>query len=171
MVRTPLVKDAQDTPVRILLYVFFFCLLLPTSVTAGHKETSDHIVYFTSIDSRLVPPMVARSHGLPRGPRYLTVSVTVHTTASAKAVAAQITGHTTNLLAQQVSLEFKEVREQDALYYLATHTADQKDTHRYRLVVQPLDEQGAGKATDPIHVTFDYRFFSGDETISREISF
>ena len=148
-----------------------FLSVLPRTLNAGHQESIDHIVYFTSIDSRLVPPLVARAHGLPRGQRYLTVSVTVQRKESSEAIPAFVTGHTTNLLAQQIPLKFKEVRERDALYYLATHIADQQDTHQYQLTVEPLDasqETGAADESSPstpIEVTFHYRYFTGHETI------
>ncbi|MEM7363133.1 MAG: DUF4426 domain-containing protein [Pseudomonadota bacterium] len=145
--------------------------VLPETLNAGHQESTEHIVYFTSIDSRLVPPLVARAHGLPRGPRYLTVSVTVQRKESSEAIPALVTGYTTNLLAQQTPLQFKEVREQDALYYLATHIADQQDTHQYQLTVEPLDtsqdtgETDESSTSKPIDVTFHYRYFTGHETI------
>ena len=156
-------------PLRTMLIVLGFVCTLPLSVIAGQKETPDHIVYFSSIDSRLVPPLVARAHGLPRGPRYLTVSVSVHEVESGKAVSALVRGEVNNLLAQQVDLQFREVRENDALYYLATYTADQQDTHHYRLIVEPQGKQHDYQKDDtsaPIEVTFDYRYFTGEETIA-----
>ena len=151
---------------RTTLVVLSVVCALPWSVVAGQKETPEHIVYFSSIDSRLVPPLVARAHGLPRGPRYLTVSVSVHALDSQTAVSALVRGEVTNLLAQQVDLQFREIREQDALYYLATHTADQQDTHHYRLIVQPQGMAQEGETPVPIEVTFDYRYFTGDERIA-----
>lgn len=138
------------------------CCLSMSMARAGQHETGDHIIFFTSIDSRLVPPLVARAHGLPRGPRYLTISISVQEKDTRTTVSAQVTGHATNLLAQTTDLAFREVREQDALYYLASHNADQQDTHHYHLVIQP-----AGATAEPIRLNFDYRYFSGGEITSR----
>ena len=56
--------------------------------------------------------------------------------------AAAVAGAGTNLLGQRIPLDFAEVREQDAIYYLASLVTNEKDTLTFELAVTP---EGAAK--------------------------
>lgn len=49
------------------------------------------------------------------------------------AVQAEVTGSFSNLLGQKNTLEFKEVREAEASYYLSSLLVSEKDTLRFSL--------------------------------------
>ena len=57
-----------------------------------------------------------------------------------------------NLLNQQFDLEFNEVRESDAIYYLASHLALPQDILRFNLEVQP------GDAAETVTIQFVRRY-------------
>ncbi|MDO6805237.1 DUF4426 domain-containing protein, partial [Wenyingzhuangia sp. 1_MG-2023] len=65
-----------------------------------------------------------------------------------KPVTAQIQGTLKNLIGQENELQFKEIKETNAVYYIATFRFDEEETYRIRLDVAP----------DGINKHFDVRF-------------
>ena len=78
---------------------------------------------------------MAKGHGIKRSEN--TVLVNVALRRADKPVLAEISGSVVNLLEQETNLAFEEVREQDAIYYLATHIAMPTDLLRFIVVVTP----------------------------------
>ena len=123
-----------------------------TSVIASERVTlGDHTIYATALSSLLIPPEVAQLHGIVRSAQRIVVNVTVLETNNP--AAARVSGTGTNLLAQQLPLEFAEVREQGAIYYLASIITNEKDTIRFKLQVLPA---GAAK---PAALQFERSYF------------
>jgi len=50
---------------------------------------------------------------------------------------AKVTGSLKNLIGQSKSLEFKEIKETNAVYYIATFRFDEEEVYRINLQVQP----------------------------------
>lgn len=114
-------------------------------VGAGASERLDigaHTVYATALSSLLIPPEVARQHGIVRSAQRIVVNVTVLT--DGHPTTARVSGTGTNLLAQQLALEFNEVREQEAIYYLASIITNEKDTIGFELRVLPTGSSETG---------------------------
>ena len=64
---------------------------------------------------------------------------------------AQLKGQVINLLDQVITLDFVEVLESDAVYYLATHISLPEDILRFNLLVTPFHN-------DPVQITFMRRY-------------
>jgi len=54
-----------------------------------------------------------------------------------EAVIANVFGHATNLIGQLKKLAFKEVKEDNAIYYLATFPINNAETLKFDLQIQP----------------------------------
>jgi hypothetical protein len=79
-------------------------------------------IHYTTLSSRLIPAEVAKLHGIIRADNRMVTN---------------IHGTVTNLLNQQSVLDFTEVLEPNAIYYLANQLVDERDTLRYSISIQP----------------------------------
>ncbi len=114
------------------------CLLLTLTTWADASERLDagpHTIFATALSSLLIPADVAKLHGIVRASNRVVVNVTVLT--DAHPARAAVAGAGTNLLGQRIPLDFAEVREQDAIYYLASLVTNEKDTLTFELAVTP----------------------------------
>ena len=96
-------------------------------------------IYYTTFRSTLVPADVAALHNITRGDRRILTNITVRK--NGEPVRASVSGRVTNLLSQLETLEFKEVVEEAAIYYLANQLVDERDTLRYTIDIRPDTEE------------------------------
>ncbi|HKI75092.1 MAG TPA: DUF4426 domain-containing protein [Pseudomonadales bacterium] len=100
-------------------------------------------VEYTTFLSSVIPPRVAEAHDIVRSDRRLMANITVlH---QGKATTARVTGSATNLLNQVTVLDFREVTESDAIYYLASLVVAPRDTVRFDVTVLPAGSTQACK--------------------------
>ena len=116
------------------------CLALlafsPPDASGSEKlEAGEHTIYATALSSLLIPPEVAQLHGIVRSAQRIVINVTV--LRDSQPATATVTGSGTNLLGQQKKLDFAEIREQTAIYYLASLITNEKDRVRFELDVLP----------------------------------
>ncbi len=104
------------------------------------KKFDAYEIHYTTFPSTLVPADVAVNHGIVRSSERIVVNISV--LKSDESVSAEISGQVINLLNQMVSLDFKEIKEADAIYYLANHPVDEKDTLRFTISIQPSEHEG-----------------------------
>ncbi|MDZ7686705.1 MAG: DUF4426 domain-containing protein [Gammaproteobacteria bacterium] len=94
----------------------------------------DYSIYYTTFRSTLVPPEVADQHGITRGERRILTNITVRQQGEPVRAGCQRDRHQS--AEPMTTLEFTEVIEEAAIYYLANQLVDERDTLRYRLRVQ-----------------------------------
>ncbi|WP_038173639.1 MULTISPECIES: DUF4426 domain-containing protein [Vibrio] len=101
-------------------------LLLVTTLTlpawAGQFKTiKDVEVHYSAFNSTFLTAQVARSYQLKRNgySAILNISVLDNSQVGKPATTATISGSSKNLIGQTRQLSFKEVKEGDAIYYLA----------------------------------------------------
>lgn len=108
---------------------------------AGHCVSGEPVrwngydIYYTTFRSTLVPADVARLHGINRSDNRILTNITVRR--EGEPVRARVTGRVSNLLNQMSSLDFAEVIEEAAIYYLANQLVDERDTLRYTIDIRP----------------------------------
>lgn len=120
------------------------CLVLPIQAIAQvetETRAGDYLIYHTVFNSSFISPEIAEIYQLTRGSDKAIANVAV-TEADAggmsRGLPAQITGVARNLMQQEISLEFIEVKEQDAVYYIAPFEFDDQEImHFYIDVVLP----------------------------------
>lgn len=123
-----------------LLAGIFIAPLLLWPVIAGADQFvtwSGYEIHYSSFSSLIIPDEVARAHGITRAQGRIVTNISIRQ--DGEAVGAIVTGTATNLLNQVLQLEFSEVKEQGAIYYLANRVIDEKDIIRFRIIVQPVN--------------------------------
>jgi len=92
-------------------------------------------IHYTTLSSRLIPANVAKLHGITRADNRMVTNISIRK--QGQPVMASVQGTVTNLLNQQSVLDFTQVLEPNAVYYLANQLVDEKDTLRYAISIQP----------------------------------
>lgn len=125
---------------------------------AEQKQTfGDYEVHYMGLTSSFLSEKVAAAYGIERSRSvgYLSISI-LHKEKGQSMhlpVAGKVTGTIRNLVGQSRDLSFKEVREQDAVYYISTFKIDDEDM--YNLHIKAIPENH--KRT--YDVKFSQRFF------------
>ena len=134
---------------------FFLALLLPAVGSAEQmRKFGDYEVHYIVIPSLFLQAEIAQRHGLRRGEGLSIVNISV-LDAEGKGRACAISGAAKNLLGQLAALEFQEVREGDAVYYLADVRHTDQEVLRFNLNIQPT----AAKAFE---LAFQQRLYAKD---------
>lgn len=124
-----------------LMYALLALLLVGTHAQAEQKVLMGaYEVHYIVIPTTTLNAKVADRYGLVRAKDRALVNISV-IDADGKAHAAQVSGRSRNLLEQSQTLQFQEVREGSAIYYLALlHHADEEH-HRIEIDVATSDRQ------------------------------
>lgn len=98
-------------------------------------------VHYMGLTSSFLKPKVAEAYGIERSRSlgYLSISI-LHQAKGEPMhlpVAGAVSGTIRNLVGQTRTLEFKEVKEQEAVYYISTFKVDDEDMYSFNLQVQP----------------------------------
>jgi hypothetical protein len=133
------------------------CVILSFAATGQTAiERGDIAVHYSAIPSTTLAPEVARQYAITRsaGRALLNIAVLKRgADAEPRAITARISGAATNPNGQRQTLALREVREGDAIYYLAEPRIAARDTLDFELSVIP------DGATAPIEVRFRQEFF------------
>ena len=136
---------------QVLLLLFSALLAVNTDICQA--ETQQHgafDVHYTVFPSTIIPTAVAQAHQITRADNKIVVNVSLKR--DDQPAMAYLKGEVINLLEQVIELDFVEVRESDAIYYLATHISLPEDILRFNLLVTPVD-------SDSIAITFLHRYY------------
>jgi hypothetical protein len=101
---------------RLFLLFFSLCLALPAM--AERKYSFDDVdVHYSAFNSSFLQPQIAEASGLTRGKNQGVLNIAVQK--AGKPTTATVSGQVRNLMGQVSNLSFRQVREGDAIYYLA----------------------------------------------------
>ena len=105
------------------LLIFFATTALGAALAEARdkpfEQFGEYRVYYTVFNSTFITPDIARIYNITRGKDRALVNIALVKDNQLGGIAAEVSGTRTNLMQQQRRLEFFEVREQDAVYYLA----------------------------------------------------
>lgn len=145
----------KNTSFRLIisLTLLFFT---STGFAENSKEFGDYVVHYNAFRSDSLLPEVAKSYNLTRRNNRIIVNITVlkkvmNTTG--KPVSATVSGHASNLTGQLKSLDFREIKEDTARYYIAETKVSDGELLRFELKISP---EGQDISTT---LNFDKRFF------------
>jgi hypothetical protein len=111
-------------------------LLQSASVNADQFETwYGYEIHYSTFSSLIIPSQVAEAHGIVRSKNRIVTNLSIRQ--DGDSVRADVSGTRTNLLEQVTSMDFTEVVEQDAVYYLANQVINERDTIRFSINVKP----------------------------------
>lgn len=143
-----------------IMRTFLVSLLFAFSTIAtaeNAREFGDYVIHYNAFRSDTLSPEVAKTYDLMRRNNRLIVNIAVlkkvmNTTG--KPTAAEVTGHASNLTGQLKGLEFREIREGNAIYYLAESQFSDGEFLKFELKIKPEGEEHAAR------LKFDKRFFT-----------
>ena len=139
------------------LFVLALSLSSLSSYAENSKEFGDYIVHYNAFRSDTISPEVAKQYGLARANNRVLINIAVLKKVidtTGKPTASKVTGHASNLTGQLKQLEFKEITEGAAIYYLADTKISDGEFLKFDLEILP---EGETKATK---LNFDKRFFT-----------
>ncbi|VVP93481.1 hypothetical protein PS925_01612 [Pseudomonas fluorescens] len=128
---------------RLALLLLTACLsasALAADVIKGErKETfGDVTVHYNTFNSTFLQPDIAKAVELIRSKNQGVINVSV--IKDGKPLVANVTGTVKDLTSQSVPLNFKQVTEQGAIYYIAQYPVPQQETRTFEIKVQNGDK-------------------------------
>jgi len=140
-----------------LLFITTLSLASLNSYAENSKEFGDYVIHYNAFRSDTISPEVAKQYGLTRANNRVLINIAVlkkvmNTTG--KPTACKISGHASNLTGQLKKLEFKEIKEGNAIYYLANTKISDGEFLKFDIKITPEGEKRAAR------LRFDKRFFT-----------
>ncbi|WP_444883429.1 DUF4426 domain-containing protein [Microbulbifer sp. PSTR4-B] len=119
-----------------LLFLTASAMAQQARVIKNYEDFGDYRVIFSVFNSDFIQPDIAQQYQLVRAKdrAYVNVSV-VKKDGGTKGLSAEMSGNATNLIQQSRPLKFKEIREGDAVYYLAPLRFEKEETLTFNVDV------------------------------------
>ncbi|MBV1931929.1 MAG: DUF4426 domain-containing protein [Porticoccaceae bacterium] len=122
--------------------VSIFVALSPPGNAADESEKSfkDYKVLYSAFNSSFISPEVANTYSIIRGKDRGLVNIAVlphDAKPGSGGKPALVSGYVKNIIAQQQKLEFFEVNEGSATYYLAPFHFENEDFMTFKIQIQP----------------------------------
>lgn len=88
-------------------------------IIENYQDYGDYRVTYSVFNSDFISPEMARHYNLVRARDRAFVNISVAKKGDIKGMSAGVSGNATNLIQQSRTLDFQEIRDKDAVYYLA----------------------------------------------------
>lgn len=145
---------------------YFFCLFMMSHVAVAQINQADRIstqqsfgdytVHYNVLNSTVISPKIAETYNLVRGGDKALVNIALTKTEDGKAglgIPAYVSGVRKNLMQQKLSLDFIEITEGNATYYLAPFVINNGEVLHFDIQVQREDDV-------PLEVNFSRTVYS-----------
>ncbi|MEZ8825554.1 DUF4426 domain-containing protein [Vibrio amylolyticus] len=129
--------------------VLLFSTLLAMTASAGQFKTIKNVeVHYSAFNSTFITKEIATSYNLKRNgySAILNISVLDNSLAGKPAITAKVSGSARNLIGQTRQLTFREVKEADAIYYLAEFPISNEENLTFNIDIH-AGNSGAGPLT------------------------
>jgi len=139
----------------LFILLLSFCSL--TSYAENSKEFGDYVVHYNAFRSDTISPEVAKQYGLTRANNRVLINIAVLKKVmdtTGQPTKSVVTGSASNLTGQLKQLEFKEITEGNAIYYLADTKISDGEFLKFDIKITPEGETRAAR------LNFDKRFFT-----------
>lgn len=133
----------QQVTLRWSCLGLLLALLLPLAARADDRpfrEFGDYRVHYSAFNSSFIDAKIAAAYDIVRGGDRGLVNIAVVPTGVVGGRPAQVSGHVANIFGQRQTLEFFEVREGDAVYYLAPFRFEHEDALTFNVTVKPAQD-------------------------------
>lgn len=140
--------------IKALLAIMITLFLLSPASAENMKKLGSMNVHYIAIGSTFFTPEIAKVYGIERS-RYnglINISVLDNTKKGFPAKTVTITGQAKNNLGQFKILEFQEVKEGDAIYYLAQVKYNNEETLHFTLLISDGKETQELKFSQKFYV-------------------
>lgn len=119
---------------RSVLLVVLICLSALSH--AEQKRTlGQWDVHYMAVNTTFLTPQIARSYDIVRSENNMLINISVLDRTSNKAQQVSLTGTARNLLGNTKTLEFKQVIDGQAIYYLAVMPFDDEEHYRFSITI------------------------------------
>lgn len=109
--------------VNSLRVIILWLALLPTlSMAQSPEHFGPYELHYSVVNTTFLDPKVAESYGITRGKNRAILNLALRETQEQGGSVARtmlLEGKVRDLIQSQQALDFKEIREQDAIYYIA----------------------------------------------------
>jgi len=110
-------------------------------------KMDNYIVYYNVFNSIMIPADVAKTHNLVRGNDRVYVNIALVKKTGGNGIAANISGVRRNLMQQKFPLEFIEIKEATATYYLAPIRFNNEEILHIDIVASNLEKTDTASFT------------------------
>lgn len=143
----------------ILLGILGAALLLAVPFASAELSVKygDYTIHYNAFTTDTLQPQIAKLYRITRSRNrgMLNISVLKEVPVGVpRSVKADVSGTATNLTGQLKELDIRELRDGDAVYYIATFPVSHEETLDFSLTVEP---EGAAQ---PYNVKFRRQFFT-----------
>lgn len=139
--------------------VLFLVLLLSLGSALAEQKQSfgQYDVHYNALPTNFLTPQVAREYDIKRSKNRALLNVTVQERQGAqlpKAVPAKLKAMAVNLNSQMKTLGFKEIRQGDAIYYIADFPVTNSEVLDFTIMAELEGRQ------QPFNVNFRQTFYT-----------
>ncbi|AZG35330.1 MAG: DUF4426 domain-containing protein [Shewanella psychromarinicola] len=110
---------------RSLLQILLLSVIAISNIGNAHAEQKQQVgnfdIHYMALSSTFITPEIAKTYGIERSSYNGLVNITVLNTSQEghPAVSVEISGIANNLIDARMTLDFKEIREGESIYYIA----------------------------------------------------
>lgn len=125
---------------RFMISLLAGLAIVPGLAMADEETFGDYTVYYQAVNSTFLNAKVAEQYGIVRSARRAFLNISVikqEDDGSSTAVPAQVSGGRKNLLQQTRDIDFREIREENAIYYIGEFDFSNAEIVRFSVMVQP----------------------------------
>jgi hypothetical protein len=119
-----------------LVLSFALSLSLP-SYAEQAIQSQKYDIHYNAFNTMMVTPEVAQTYGFTRARNRALLNVSVIDKVTKQSLPAVVTGTRTNIVGQRLPLEFLQIKEQNAIYYIAQLRFTEEEMWRFELNIQP----------------------------------
>ena len=144
----------KNSMIKFLFIITLSFLAITNANAENMKKLGSMNVHYMAIGSTFFTPEIAKVYGITRS-RYnglINISVLDNTQTGNPAKTVSISGKAKNNLGQFKALEFSEVKEGSAIYYLAQVKYNDEETIHFTLSINDGKEQQTLKFSQKFYV-------------------
>ena len=138
-------NESGLSPFRSAIRLLLLCALAaPATAFAEEQTFGDYTVYYQAVNSTFLTPEIAEQYGIVRSERRAFLNIAIvrnEDGGKTTPVTATLNGIKHNLLQQSEPIEFKVVREGDAIYYIGQFDFSEAEILRFTLEVAPEGQE------------------------------
>jgi len=124
------------------LFILLLTLITSTTYAENSKQFGDYVIHYNAFRSDTLTPEIAKAYSLTRRNNRMVVNITVQKKDgdATRPVKAKVSGFASNLTGQIKDLEFKEIHDGEAIYYLAQSQVSHLETLKFDIQATPEGE-------------------------------
>lgn len=137
---SPIIKKTIRTHAYGILLLMTGMLLSATLYADNAKSFGEHTVYYNAFPTDSLPSQMTQRYQLQRSKNMALVNISVvdnNSSLMPQGVKSNVRGEVKNLMGQSKTLEFREIHEGKAYYYIAQVKVDNQEVVNFKITAQP----------------------------------